>query len=113
MNRTKYTPTPEPWNRDTHKVYEGPDSDREVPIEDYERAFPCVNACAGMADPAADITRLRAELAEAREAVRVLANNLAEYTMHEGVAGQRINCANNEVIANPAARAALEKAATP
>lgn len=55
-------------------------------------------------------SRLRAELAEAREAVRVLAKNLAEYTMHEGISGQRINCANNEVLANPIAAAAVKKA---
>jgi hypothetical protein len=57
-----------------------------------------------------EITRLCAELAEAREAVGVLARNLADFTMHQGIAGQMLNCATDEVNANPTARAALEKA---
>jgi hypothetical protein len=54
---------------------------------------------------------LRTELAEAREAVRVLARNLADFTMHRGIDGQMLNCASDGVIANPTAYIALEKAA--
>lgn len=64
--------TPEPWNRDTHKVYEGPDSDREVRIRDYERAFACVNALAGIADPAAFVTRAKAIEEAASNAVPMM-----------------------------------------
>jgi hypothetical protein len=63
-----------------------------------------------MQDSAAEITRLRAELAEAREAVGVLAKNLAGFTMHQGIAGQMLCCASDEVMANPTARAALDAA---
>jgi hypothetical protein len=38
---------------------------------DMKRLVACVNACAGMTDPAAEITRLRDELAEALSAVQV------------------------------------------
>jgi hypothetical protein len=57
-----------------------------------------------------EITRLRVELAEAREAVGVLAKNLADFTMHQGIAGQMLCCAADEVMANPTARAALDAA---
>jgi hypothetical protein len=53
---------------------------------------------------------LRTELAEAREAVRVLARNLADFTMHQGISGQVVCCASDEVMANPTARAALDAA---
>lgn len=64
--------TPEPWRAEwqpgqtpnhtyTHCVMYGDDSLCDTLTKaDAERIVACVNACAGMADPAAEIQRLRA-----------------------------------------------------
>lgn len=64
--------TPDPWYRKgyesaTHQIIPrtvDPDSDPCALLElaDYDRAVACVNACAGMADPAATIRELRGAL---------------------------------------------------
>ncbi len=59
---------------------------------------------------AAPLEAANARVRELEEAVRLLAKNLAEYTMHRGAYGQRVNCASDEVNANPTARAAIEAA---
>lgn len=76
--------TPEPWmvrdersslrivggveNRTWIATMTGSVSDPES-MADASRIIACVNACAGMEDPAAEIARLRAELAEATAAL--------------------------------------------
>jgi hypothetical protein len=74
-----------------------------------------------MADPAAEITRLRAELAEAREAVVVLAEGIKaarEQRTHEykdgivpgGPVWLRLETACRNIFNNPIADAAVKKA---
>jgi hypothetical protein len=59
-----------------------------------------------------DTASIQKQNAELREAVRVLAKNLAEYAMCRHVNGNEwINCASDEVNANPTARSAIEAAA--
>jgi hypothetical protein len=59
-----------------------------------------------------DTASTQKQNAELREAVRVLAKNLAEYAMCRHVNGNEwINCASDEVNANPTARSAIEAAA--
>jgi hypothetical protein len=72
------TPTPdygEPWkfsrgepsieSRDDDAVLTG--IDYEIDDAKIQRAVSCVNACAGMADPAAEITAMREAIREAIE----------------------------------------------
>lgn len=65
------TPTPdygEPWQHDTENNLV---SDRYGmifnPLDELPRIIACVNACAGIPDPAAEIARLREELKQARK----------------------------------------------
>jgi hypothetical protein len=51
--------TPEPWEWNTHGIQPATNF-KQVRFDDYQRAKSCVNACAGMDDPAAEIQRLRA-----------------------------------------------------
>lgn len=65
--------TPEPWSTDGSYIYDSSGnaifgSDEYYPwvdVDSFRRIVQCVNACAGMSDPAADIARLR----EAAQAV--------------------------------------------
>ena len=61
--------TPEPWPPFAEHVEINGVNDGEAPTPyhllkraDYERARACVNACAGMDDPAAEIAKLRRDL---------------------------------------------------
>ena len=64
--------TPEPWSKEDFQRFPFTDiTQRGLQIEDFARSVACVNACAGMDDPAADIERLRAE----SEALKVLKDN--------------------------------------
>jgi len=56
------------------------------------------------------ILDLEDEIAALREAVRVLAEDLAEYTMPVGVDGTIVNCCSDAVNANPIAFDALKEA---
>lgn len=53
----------EPWPTRAGAGYCYLETDR------YERAAACINACAGMTDPAAEIAKLREENARLREAI--------------------------------------------
>ena len=55
--------TPEPWEWNTHGIQPATKF-KQLTFLDYQRAKICVNACAGMDDPAAEIERLRAERVE-------------------------------------------------
>jgi len=53
---------------------------------------------------------VQAEITALREAVRVLAEDLAEYTMPVGVDGTIVNCCSDAVNANPIAFDAIKEA---
>jgi hypothetical protein len=53
--------TPEPWSKEDFQRFAFTDiTQRGLQIEDFARSVACVNACAGMDDPAAEIERLKA-----------------------------------------------------
>ncbi len=77
MSETKHTP--EPWSTVggaalpyTQVIHGSKSIGKIAKPEDARRVMVCVNACVEMADPAAEITRLRDELAEARKVVGLL-----------------------------------------
>ena len=81
---TPETPTPdygEPWKPRTEgsrTVIINPGAtgaDFDLPIH-AARAFSCVNACAGMADPAAEIAAMREAISEAYAALDACSHNL-------------------------------------
>lgn len=62
---TPKTPTPdygEPWHEQTASMNKGV---HWLNTEQFNRAVSCVNACAGMADPAAEIEVMRVAIKEA------------------------------------------------
>jgi hypothetical protein len=71
--------TPEPWEWNTHGIQPATKF-KQVRFLDYQRAKSCVNACAGMDDPAAEIERLRdmeKNIAPILQTVRALAQQIS------------------------------------
>lgn len=116
--------TPEPWNDETHdRSYQTTGNIitrilRTMSDEDYDRACACVNACTGLANPAAELTQLR-------EAVKLLGASLRTWKVLDEDAEEtawsvawRINQeaiddAYKAVLANPIAAAALTTPGAP
>lgn len=69
---TSETPPPpdygEPWDASSEYVYNGCGKQVHLYTE-RSRVAACVNACAGMADPAAEIAAMREALLSARDAL--------------------------------------------
>ncbi len=71
---TKNTPAPdygEPWKNNTEFIRDRMDFKVAAfrDAESADRIVACVNACAGMADPAATIAAMREAIREAHEAI--------------------------------------------
>lgn len=75
--------------------------------EQVARAVACMNACAGMADPAAEIATLRARVAELEDALETERSNTA--FEQEGLRAMRLNRDNfrRQLAASEASRARL------
>lgn len=96
--KTETKHTAEPW-RQVSQHWEGSDG-RTVQLSvdcpdkrDEHRALACVNACAGMSDPAQEIIRLRAQVGKLRGALVWINGAMAEIesdgqTMTQAQAGQ-------------------------
>lgn len=63
----------EPWHEQTATMNKGV---HWLNTEQFNRAVACVNACAGMADPAAEIEAMREAIREAHEAFILGENTL-------------------------------------
>lgn len=67
--------TPEPWI----PLAEHPDFDHaNISLVDFKRACVCVNACAGMQDPAAEIAALKAKLLQTDAGINLSRAHIAE-----------------------------------
>lgn len=69
-------------------------ADFDLPIH-AARAFSCVNACAGMADPAAEIEAMREAIKEAHDALQMASltmQTLCPVPSHEGHCGPESCC---------------------
>lgn len=73
MSTSSQTPDyGEPWSASDKALYhrDGPLASFMITAEMAERVVQCVNACAGMSNPAAEIQAMRDAIKEAHEALR-------------------------------------------
>lgn len=93
--------TPEPWPNFIDVCYPAsphPDSDGLVDLNfnDYYRASKCVNACAGMADPAAEIAELKRQRDELLAALGVAIPLIKQARLD--LCYQNVECDDEDVV---------------
>lgn len=69
MSNTQKPDYGEPWFEQTAVINK---SVHRLNTDEFNRAVACVNACAGMVDPAAEIQAMRDSIKEAHTIIRVL-----------------------------------------
>ena len=98
--------TPEPWREHTRETLQSSAAGCAwLKLEDYERARACVNALAGVADPAAEVARLR-ESERGADALRQQVKLLTEESKSASIAF--VDRLKEEVAAAAVMRQTLE-----